>query len=61
MANSRSRLLNHLAEAQQALVEAESIVTELLDDSDLMAEAREYAAAIRDNVARLESLLNCTK
>jgi predicted AAA+ superfamily ATPase len=61
MANSRSRLLYHLAEAQEALADAEVIITDLLDDSDLMAEAREYAAAIRDNVARLEALLDSVK
>jgi hypothetical protein len=61
MTNNCSRLLNHLADAQQALADAEQIVAQMLDDGNLIAEAREYTAILRSNIERIELLLSSTR
>jgi hypothetical protein len=61
MANTRSRLLMLLSNAERALAESESLMAELSKASPESREAQTQLMVLRDSIARIEKLLNAPK
>jgi hypothetical protein len=58
MANTRSRLLKLLSNAEQALAESESLLAKLPKASRAAVDARTHVVEVRDSIARIEKLLD---